>query len=283
MRSFIYTFRLHLCVALIAASGAALAASAPDAASIGAARVIVADVSAQGDAAKRRLAVDDPVQFRELISTAAESAAVLVLADGTELAMGENAKLRLDEFVLGDGDAAKLWMSLDFGALRFVTGDLPKPAYAVRTPRASLTVRGTIFDLAVGGDGAAYVAVRAGVVTVTTADGRSLDLPAGQSLAIDAAGTAGLPQPALAVPSAGLPAQIAAMDLTLAGQIDGLGGAALDDLSVLDASRDLAAELADKPGIERKDGPGGERTDRDRPDRKKRDRRFGDKDRTRKQ
>src|SRR5690606_10189557 len=103
----IYAFRLHLCVGLIAASGAALAASTPDAASIGAARVIVADVSAQGDAAKRRLAVDDPVQFRELISTAAESAAVLVLADGTELAMGENAKLRLDEFVLGDGDAAK--------------------------------------------------------------------------------------------------------------------------------------------------------------------------------
>lgn len=272
---------LPLAIALIACP--ALAASAPDEAPIGAARVIVADVSAEGDAAKRRLAVDDPVQFRELITTAAESAAVLVLGDGTELAMGENAELRLDEFVLGEGDAAKLWMALDFGALRFVTGNLPKPAYAVRTPKASLTVRGTIFDLVVGADGAAYVAVREGVVTVTAADGRSLDVPAGQSLTIDAAGAAGQPQPAISAPSVGLAAQIAAMDLTLVGHIADLDGSAVRDLSVLDATRDLASDERDKPGIQRKDRPGGDKSDRDRLDRKKRDRRFGDKDRTRKQ
>ncbi len=275
MRSFISALRFLLCIVLI---GTASAADAPDAATIGAARVVVADVSAEAPTAKRRLLVDDPVQFRELIATAAQSAAVIALSDGTELAMGENAVLRLDEFVLGDGPDAKLSLSVALGAMRFATGTMPKPAYVIQTPQASLTVRGTVFDLAVGADGAAYVAVREGAITVATASGQSVDVPAGQSLAIDAAGIADLPRATAMAPVGLLPTKLAAMDQVLAAHLAGLDDTALSDLAVLDAIRTLAhdlagPDLAEHPGVDPHGKPGGDRPDRaDRPDRHRLDR-----------
>lgn len=258
---------------LLIGASTALAAGAPDQAPIGAARVVVADVSAEAAQAKRRLVAEDAVRFHELIATGADSAAVIALSDGTELAMGENAAVRLDEFVYSAGADAKLSLSLNLGALRFATGRMAKPAYAIHTPSASLAVRGTVFDLAVGADGAVYVAVSAGAVVVTTARGQSVDVPAGQSLAIDAAGTAGLPRPTALAPLGPLPAKIAEMDLTLAEHIAGLDAGALPDLAVLDPSRALAhdfpgPEIKDKPGIDAaknrpdRDKPGG---DKDRP------------------
>ncbi len=253
-------FRLISCtLALGLWAGAALAAS-PSAPPVGAARVIVAEVSAEAANASRLLAVDDPVQFNELIATRTKAAAVLALADGTELAMGENAQVRLDDFVLGDGAEARLSLTLNLGALRFATGNLPKPAYAIRTPQATLAVRGTVFDLAVGEDGATYVAVSEGAITVTTASGQSIDVPAGQSLAIDALGVADLPRPAALAPLGPLPAKLAAMDQTLAEHLAELDEAALRDLSVLDPSRTLAhdlpgADLKDRPSLDPKNKP----------------------------
>lgn len=252
---------LWLCLGLFLAgpSFVAHAANEPAQAPVGSARVIVAQVSAQAADAQRRLAVADAVRFQELISTAGDSAAALALIDGTELAMGENARVRLDEFVLSDGPDASLSLRLESGALRFVTGAMPKPAYRINTPSASLTVRGTVFDLAVGADGAAYVAVDSGAVTVTTVSGQNIDVAAGQSLGIDTAGIAGLPQPtpvtpAGVLPAGSLPGMIADMDLTLAEHIASLDAAALPDLAVLGPSRALARDLAPggtpgKPGF----------------------------------
>jgi ferric-dicitrate binding protein FerR (iron transport regulator) len=249
--------RMWFCLGLLLVAQPLVAqgANAPAQAPVGSARVIVAEVSALAADAQRRLAVADGVMFQELISTAGDSAAAFALIDGTELAMGENARVRLDEFVLSDGPDANLSLRLDHGALRFVTGAMPKPAYRINTPSASLAVRGTVFDLAVGADGAAYVAVDSGAVTVTTASGQSIDVAAGQSLGIDNAGIAGLPRPtpvisAGAPPAGSLPGMIADMDLTLAEHIAGLGAVDLPDLAVLAPSRTLARDLAPgKPGF----------------------------------
>lgn len=248
----------------IALFSIAPAANEPAAAPIGTARVIVAEVSAEAPDAKRRLAVADQVRFQELISTARDSAAAIALVDGTELAMGENAVVRLDEFVLGGGPEASLSLRLGRGALRFVTGAMPKPAYRLSTPTASLTVRGTTFSLAVSDDGDTYLAVEEGAVTVATIGGQRVDVGAGESLEISAAGIAGLPRPTMPAPVGTLAGLIADMDLTLAQHIAGLDATELADLSVLGRSRSLARDLAARgPG----DGPGfdsGDRRDRDR-------------------
>ncbi len=266
-------FRLISCTVALGLWGAAALAASQSAPPVGAARVIVAEVSAQAANASRLLAVDDPVTFNELIATRAKAAAVLALADGTELAMGENAQVRLDDFVLGDGAEARLSLTLNLGALRFATGNMPKPAYAIRTPQATLAVRGTVFDLAVGEDGAAYVAVSEGAITVTTASGQSIDVPAGQSLAIDALGVADLPRPAAPAPLGPLPAKLAAMDQTLAEHLAELDEAALRDLSVLDPSRTLSrdlpgTDLRDRPSLDPKNKPDRDKPDKDKPGRK---------------
>lgn len=248
---------LCLCLVFAASLPAAHAANEPAPAPVGSARVIVADVQAQAADAKRRLAVEDAVKFQELITTASRSAAAIALIDGTELAMGENAEVRLDEFVLGDGPEAKLSLRLGLGALRFATGSMPKPAYRIDAPTASLTVRGTVFDLAVGADGAAYLAVESGAVTVTTASGQSVDVASGQSLNVSAAGIADLPRPTPSAPIRTLAGMIADMDLTLAEHIAGLDATELPDLAVLGPSRNLARDLPDKPGF-----GGGNRPDR---------------------
>jgi hypothetical protein len=256
---------LWFCLGFIlsASLSAAYAAGQPALAPVGSARVIVADVSAEAEQAKRHLLVEDEVRFQELIATAARSAAAFALIDGTELAMGENAQVRLDEFVLSGGPEASLSLRLGLGALRFVTGGMPKPAYRINTPTASLTVRGTTFNLAVGADGAAYLAVESGAVTVATASGQSVDVAAGQSLSVNAAGIADLPRPTALAPVGALPGLIANMDLALAEHIAGLDPADLQDLSVLDPSRTLARDLGARDLRDRHGLNGG----RDRPDR----------------
>jgi ferric-dicitrate binding protein FerR (iron transport regulator) len=262
---------LYLGFWLVAQPLAAQSANEPALAPVGSARVVVAEVSAKAADAQRRLAVEDVVRFQELISTAEDSAAAFTLIDGTELAMGEHARVRLDEFVLSDGPEASLTLQVHGGALRMVTGSMPKPAYRINAPSAALTVRGTVFDLAVGADGSAYVVVDSGAVTVSTASGQNIDVAAGQSLDIDSAGIAGQPRPTPvtpvgALPAGSLPAMIADMDLTLAEHIAGLDTAALPDLAVLAPSRTLARDLTPgglpgKPGfnggnLPDKKGPG---------------------------
>src|SRR5262245_54849241 len=125
---------------ILALGFAALALwSSPAAAEIavGAARLVVADVSARTALASRKLATADEVRYQELIATERSSAAVIQFVDGTELAIGEQARVRLDEFVFDPGAAGRLDLSLEFGALRFSTGSMAKPAYTLATPCAA--------------------------------------------------------------------------------------------------------------------------------------------------
>jgi hypothetical protein len=216
--------------------------SSPAAAEIavGAARLIVADVSAETTLASRRLATADEVRYQELIATERSSAAVIQLIDGTELAIGEQARVRLDAFVFDPGAAGKLDLSLEFGALRFSTGSMAKPAYRISTPSASLVVRGTEFDLAVDGDGAAYLVVRHGAVEIRGANGESRQVTAGQTVTVSSAGVPTRPHLAAVAPIGALPGKIAAMDAALARALEAASGAAsLDDLSVLAKARSL--------------------------------------------
>lgn len=280
---------LHVLPILLAGLfGAPPASGATGPIDVGAAKLVVAQVSADDGEKSRPLSVDDAVRFREVLKTAAESAAVIALTDGTELAMGERALVTLDEFVLGEGLSQKLGLTLRLGALRFATGNLPKPAYQIRTPSASLSVRGTIFDLAVGEDGAAYLAVREGAVTVATSSGQNIDVLAGQSLSVDAAGQADLPRPTPPAPIGTLAAKLAAMDETLAEQLAGSDLPGLGDLDVLGPSRTLAGDggLPDgigpdgnRPGGLGPDKPGPDKLGPDKPSRPDRDKRAGDKDR----
>jgi hypothetical protein len=95
--------------------------------------------------------------------------AELKLDDQTKLALGPNADLKLDEFVIGQS-AGVTTIGVNFvkGTFRFITGAEKKDAYSIETPSATIGVRGTVFDVYVDGSGDTLVLLHEGEVNICT-------------------------------------------------------------------------------------------------------------------
>jgi hypothetical protein len=107
----------------------------------------------------------DSVVFREYIETWSNSSAVLRFIDGSHLTVGQKSKVLIDAFVFnpekGTGNAL---IRISAGALRFVTGAMPKGQTVIKTPTATLTLRGTDLSVQVHPNGTTDVAVHEGIV-----------------------------------------------------------------------------------------------------------------------
>ena len=95
----------------------------------------------------------------------------------------------LDRFVFDpDPSRASFVMTATQGIFRFASGKLPKNAYRLHTPAATIGIRGTVLDLAIepaAGPGAATVvkiALEEGEATIDDCRGEELRLAAGQSI-----------------------------------------------------------------------------------------------------
>jgi FecR protein len=165
--------RLILCLpALLIGSANALAAPGD---TIGSAVTIVNLVTAQLNNDQRKLASGDDVRQQELIEVAADGHGDLMLRDDTKLALGPGARLLLDQFVYNpDISGGAIVLDLVRGAFRFITGVAAKPAYVIRTPTASITVRGTIFDVYVQESGVAWLLLIEGAVQVCAENGKCI-------------------------------------------------------------------------------------------------------------
>ncbi|KQQ12024.1 hypothetical protein ASF53_15270 [Methylobacterium sp. Leaf123] len=138
----------RICVAGFA-GGLALGLAGPGSAQqIGATTVVKNDVSRLKGAQKNSLAEGDTVFRDEAVQTGADSLAKLVFLDQTNLSIGPNARITLNQYVYSEErPAGKVALNLLKGTYRFVTGDLDKKAYEIKTPVATIGVRGTVFDV----------------------------------------------------------------------------------------------------------------------------------------
>src|SRR5262245_25710302 len=108
---------------------------------IGSAVAIKNHVTAADDNAKRPLAKRDSIREMETLESARNSNGEFILADDTKLALGPDAKLVLDKFVYDPGTTAgNVTVNIAKGAFRFISGVSGSDAYAIKTPRASLSV-----------------------------------------------------------------------------------------------------------------------------------------------
>jgi hypothetical protein len=134
---------------------------------IGAAVRIVNIVTAEYETDQRRLAQGDNVRQDELIEVGADGTGEIRLRDNTQLALGPGSRLLLDEFVYKpDISGGAIVLNLVKGSFRFITGIAAKPAYVIRTPSASITVRGTIFDVYVQTSGMSWLLLIEGAIEV---------------------------------------------------------------------------------------------------------------------
>jgi hypothetical protein len=115
-----------------------------------------------GEAVKRK---GDPVAFQETLETLEESSALVRFIDDSKLTLGAKSKVQIDAFVF-DPEHAKgnALIDISVGTLRFVTGEMPKGGVVIKTPTATLTLRGTDVVVHVHPDGTTDTTVYDGKV-----------------------------------------------------------------------------------------------------------------------
>jgi len=142
------------------------------------------------------------------IVTGAKSLVVLGFDDGQKMVLAENTQFRITSYSFKQDEPKKDRFSFDLlkGALRAVTSLFARRnpnAYALRTPQATIGIRGTDFMVAVVNP--AYVTIANGTVNITTGAG-SVSFGAGSTVTVTLPGA--LP---VSIPFSQLPPEVQAV------------------------------------------------------------------------
>lgn len=176
--------------ALALVLAAAVLPAGPASARIGVASVVKNEVNGTLAGRKRVLQVGTSVFRNEVITTGADSSAQLLFSDETSLTIGAQSQITLDRFVYDPrsktGDIA---VSIGRGAFRFITGSADPRSYKLKTPVATIGIRGTIVEGFLDALGNFIIVVVEGSAIVELADGTTYTLTAGQYLTVGADGT----------------------------------------------------------------------------------------------
>lgn len=138
-------YSIVLALALVAGSPGAFGAGE------GTAVGVNPDAVARINSQDRILEAGTDVSVGEVIVTGPSGQVQIVFADDTRLVVGPSSSLKIETYLLASSNVAqKLTINALGGSFRFITGNSPKPAYAINTPTAAIAVRGTKLDLIVG-------------------------------------------------------------------------------------------------------------------------------------
>lgn len=143
---------------------------------VGMASVVEQRAEASRDQTVRRLALRDALFRNERLSTGSEPGTKLHvrLLDQTVITLGPNSEVVLDDFAINPAaNTAEVSLKLSRGLLRFVGGKHADTGtrYQVRTPVATIGVRGTAFDVKVDEGGETTVQLTEGEVSFENEDG----------------------------------------------------------------------------------------------------------------
>ncbi len=139
-------------------------------------------------AARQALDISAQVFRKQRLETGDDSAAVVKFIDQSQLSLGENANLVVDEYVYA-GEKSRSAVSLGKGAFRFLSGQMPEKNMKLNTPTVGIGIRGTELLIDVYEDGSTEVSTISGAANVVSAiTNEVLDVLAGQSVLADAKG-----------------------------------------------------------------------------------------------
>lgn len=165
----------HILCASLAVLAAAISAPA-FAETVGVNAAVVNDVrmASAANAPAHAAQVKERVSLGNQIATGRSSALQVLLLDRTNFQLGANARITVDKFVYDPARASSaVGLSVAKGAFRFMSG---KPTHAnpgqssIRTPTASIGIRGTIVEGAVGADAIDIAGREAGIPSLSGAD-----------------------------------------------------------------------------------------------------------------
>jgi len=126
----------------------------------------------------------DTVYAQEKVTTGPAGRTALEFLDLTRIQVGANSTVVLDKYVYDPGrQVGEVGVSFGKGIFRFVTGSLKnKAGYDLKTPTATMVVRGTKVIVAVGADGRTEFTFVEGTGEIIPCGGASRDAQTGQTL-----------------------------------------------------------------------------------------------------
>ncbi|MBJ3784250.1 FecR family protein [Devosia sediminis] len=148
------------------------------------------DASSQSGAAELVLVVGSDVSVGDTVTTGPSGHVQLLFDDQTRLVVGPGSRLKIETYLLTGSGADRFAVNALGGTFRFISGNSPKPVYSIHTPTASIAVRGTKFDLTVGG-GQTFTMLFEGALTQCY-DGVCVDLEDRCDIAVTGGGLADL-------------------------------------------------------------------------------------------
>jgi trimeric autotransporter adhesin len=122
----------------------------------------------------RRLVIGQEVVFKARVATEAEGQTQILFLDESAMSVGPRSDLLIDEFVYDPhANTGKLVMSATRGVFRFVGGKVSKleGAVTVRTPIATIGIRGGAFLLRVEGNSVDVVFIYGKSLTISGRNG----------------------------------------------------------------------------------------------------------------
>jgi ferric-dicitrate binding protein FerR (iron transport regulator) len=166
-----------------------------------------------------------------LIATATESATEITFDDQTQLSIGPESQVTLDEFIYDpNSHAGSLAIAVTVGVIRLASGDMNEEGVVITTPVATIGIRGTIVTVSVAADGTTTVSVEQGAADVSSASGGSQSVAAGLSTTVAPGAPPSPPSP----PPPAAVAAITGMDNVLGtGVAAGEGGGAFGEITPL--------------------------------------------------
>lgn len=112
----------------------------------------------------------------EVVKTNATSIAQLRFLDKTSLSVGPNSQVTLDKFVYDpNSGVGNVVLQAGRGTFRFITGSQDPRNYSIKTPVATIGVRGTIIHVNFDGTNVTVV-LEDGNAIITTNNGQTLNL-----------------------------------------------------------------------------------------------------------
>jgi hypothetical protein len=148
--------------------------------------------------------VRDDVVAESLLETVRDGRMDIEFDDKTKQIVGPNSTVKLDRFVYDPNKSSgEVAVNMSRGVLRFVTGRLSSQSYKIKTPTATMGVRGTDFVVQVDEAGATTVSVLDGEVSMTSDGGDGASVGAGSTgstsgSSVSVSSTTGLPAVATA-------------------------------------------------------------------------------------
>lgn len=156
-------------------------------------------------AARTALFQNDSVFSGQLVETVEKGGLSILFNDGTEFRLGPAARMTLDKYVYSPKEKkGTLALNMMGGMFRFTTGRINKEAVQLKTPVATIGIRGTDFGVAVDkSSGNTIIQVFTGAVAVSTKSHPTPELvKAGEYISVTAQGTSIRPAPYFFAPPA---------------------------------------------------------------------------------